>query len=478
MRPARRSLVELALAAANSAGLETRSPAQATPKRPGPVAARSDKTSAAPNQRISPVNNASGAASSLTDFTELSPGHAREPGKSTDARVNATTEYAQSPADAKPDRPNRRSSDRGSTKRRPVQDGTAPTHAALDAARQLHFSTMDALRRLQGNALAAFGSGPDECASTVIASTPLWRLRDYGGHDATSPLLIVAAPIKRPYIWDLAPSVSAIRFCLQQKLHVYLLEWMPASRATSHSGLGEYMLAISTCVEKVSRKSRDARPFLMGHSLGGTLAAIFGASAPATIRGLVLIGAPLSFEPQASRFRDALVGLVPADLSHSEPFPGSLLSQMSALASPATFVWSRMIDAALSVGDARALDVHRRVERWALDEVPLPGKLVHQIIESLYRENRLCCGTLRVRGKRVGPACLSAPTLAVVNMADDVAPLAAVEPFIDAMETKYTQIIEYEGERGVCLQHLGALVGRQAYAELWPQIISWIGHHG
>jgi len=28
------------------------------------------------------------------------------------------------------------------------------------------------------------------------------------------------------------------------------------------------------------------------------------------------------------------------------------------------------------------------VERWALDEVPLPGKLVHQIVEWLYRENR------------------------------------------------------------------------------------------
>jgi polyhydroxyalkanoate synthase len=359
-----------------------------------------------------------------------------------------------------------------------VQDGAAPTHAVLDAVRQLHFGTMDALRRLQGNALAALGLGPDESPSMVIASTPLWRLRDYGGHDGTSPLVIVAAPIKRPYIWDLAPSVSAIRFCLQRRLRAYLLEWMPASRATSDSGLDEYTLAISTCVEKVSRKSRGARPFLMGHSLGGTLAAIFGASAPASIRGLVLIGAPLSFEPQASPFRDALVGLVPADLSHSEPFPGSLLSHMSALASPATFVWSRVIDAAFSVGDARALDIHRRVERWALDEVPLPGKLVHQIIESLYRENRLCRGTLRVHGKTVGPAGLSAPTLAVVNTADDVAPLAAVEPFIEAMATKDTQIIKYAGERGVCLQHLGVLVGRKAYAELWPQIASWIGHHG
>jgi polyhydroxyalkanoate synthase len=35
-------------------------------------------------------------------------------------------------------------------------------------------------------------------------------------------------------------------------------------------------------------------------------------------------------------------------------------------------------------------------------------------------------------------------------------------------------MIEYPGELGVCLQHLGILVGRQAYANVWPEIISWL----
>ena len=46
------------------------------------------------------------------------------------------------------------------------------------------------------------------------------------------------------------------------------------------------------------------------------------------------------------------------------------------------------MDAIFSIADHHALDIHGRVERWALDEVPLPGKLVHQIVEWLYRENR------------------------------------------------------------------------------------------
>jgi polyhydroxyalkanoate synthase len=85
---------------------------------------------------------------------------------------------------------------------------------------------------------------------------------------------------------------------------------------------------------------------------------------------------------------------------------------MSALASPDTFIWSRLADAAFSVTDGHALEIHARVERWALDEVPLPGKLVHQIVEWLYRADCFC--------------------------------------------------------------HLGILIGRKARAQVWPEIISWI----
>jgi polyhydroxyalkanoate synthase len=36
------------------------------------------------------------------------------------------------------------------------------------------------------------------------------------------------------------------------------------------------------------------------------------------------------------------------------------------------------------------------------------------------------------------------------------------------------RIVEYPGEIGVCLQHLGILIGRKARAQVWPEIISWI----
>jgi polyhydroxyalkanoate synthase len=200
---------------------------------------------------------------------------------------------------------------------------------------------------------------------------------------------------------------------------------------------------------------------------------MYGAFLPESIKGLVLLGAPLSFEPSENQFRDALVSLVPSEISDADPFPGSLLSHASAIASPGAFVWSRLMDAAMSITDPHAMEIHARVERWALDEISLPGKLVHQIIEWLYRENRFCRGNLKICEKVVSPSSLSVPTLAIVNTADDVAPLNSLKPFAEAM-AKNVRIIEYPGELGVCLQHLGILVGRHAQAHVWPEILSWL----
>jgi len=356
----------------------------------------------------------------------------------------------------------------------PVSGEHVAINSALDGFRRLQFGLTDVARRLRGDAVAAWGLGPCELPYRVVATGPFWRLRDYGGDNQSPSLLIVAAPIKRPYIWDLAPSVSAIGCCLREGLHVYLLEWRQASRETSKTGLDDCARAISDGIAMIAGESPAAKPFLIGHSLGGTIAAIYGALRPDSIGGLVLLGAPLCFQPETSRFRDALVAMVPPGLSETEPFPGSLLSYMSALASPDTFVWERLIDATLGAADPHALEVHARIERWALDEVALPGRLVREIIDDLYRENRLCRGTLEVGGTQVGPSSLSVPILAVANTADEVAPLASVEPFLAALLAKNVRLIRYPGEVGVCLQHLGVLVGRKAHQQVWPQILSWL----
>ena len=313
------------------------------------------------------------------------------------------------------------------------------------------FALMDTLRKAQGEALEGLGFGPTECCHHVVASGLRWRLRAYGGPDGRPALLIIAAPIKRPYLWDLAPSVSAVRYCLHQGLRVYLLEWTPPSSESGNAGLAEYAdQAIGEAVATFSRDTgRDAavpRRSLIGWHIGSDLRGLGQQS----VQGLVLLSAPLCFQPGVSRFRDAVVAMAPSHLSDTDVVPGSLLSQLSAMASPETFVWSRWLDAARSSADPLAWEIHARVERWALDEVPLPGRLAHQMFEWLYRENRLCRGTLRIGQRTVGPSCLRLPMLAVVNTADEIAPLASVSALLrrDAGSGRPRYRVSGRGRRG------------------------------
>lgn len=217
------------------------------------------------------------------------------------------------------------------------------------------FALLEDWRRAQGEALGLLGFGPAESSYRIIASGPHWRLRAYAESKDAPAILIVSAPIKRPYIWDIAPSASVVRFCLRRRLEVYLIERTPLGSGDDAMGLDSYVDAIG---EGVARLATDGggpvRPFLMGHSLGGTLAAIFASLEPERLQGLVLLSSPLCFHRGTSRFGDALVAIVPPGLSNIKVVPGSLLSQLSVMASPETFLWSRLADAALSASDVEA----------------------------------------------------------------------------------------------------------------------------
>ncbi|WP_434903036.1 alpha/beta fold hydrolase [Bradyrhizobium sp. HKCCYLS20291] len=342
---------------------------------------------------------------------------------------------------------------------------------SLDAVRW-SFSLLDRSRRMQGDLLDMLGFGPRETPYRVQLAGSHWMLRDYGGGDQMQPVLIVAAPIKRPYIWDLLPVVSAIRRCLEASLHVYLLEWMPASAETADVGLAEYVRAIEAALAAIEQRSDQPRPILMGHSLGGTLATLFAAKERPAIAGLVLLGVPLCFG--SSPFRDALMTLVPEHVPNLHPFPGSILSQASALISPYAFVWSRLLAAGVSGGDPFVVDIQTRIERWALDEIALPGRLVSEVVELLYKQDCFRRGILQIGASTIGPERISAPVLAIANAADPVAPLSSVSPIRDVLGAGRFQIIVYPGERGIGLQHLGILVGRRAHDQVWPKIIKWI----
>jgi polyhydroxyalkanoate synthase len=330
------------------------------------------------------------------------------------------------------------------------------------------FAQIDGARRLQGALLDAAGLRPPESAYCVIHSEPGLKVRRYGDGDAAGPLvLILPAPIKRPYIWDLAPEVSAVRRCLAAG-PVVLADWQ---RAPPQFGLAHY-------AERLVLNTLDAAggapAVLVGHSLGGLLAAIFSALHPDRVRGVVLLATPLNFGPEAHAFMRLAPDLGDARLP--DALPGSFLGMASFNAAPVTFGWERWADAALSCADPEKLRRHMQVERWALDEFPLPRHLVSDLV-SLIRCNRFARGQLEIGARTAGPASVTAPLLCVMDPLCFLVPPATVLPFLESAASSDKSVLRYERDAGVSLQHVGPLVSPRAHATLWPGIIQWMQAH-
>lgn len=362
---------------------------------------------------------------------------------------------------------------------------SAPRNADLAAplnAWWLLLARVDRARRRCGRGLAALGLGPLQSPSRVVLAEAPVTVKAYAAPEAAGPVvLLVPAPIKRAYIWDLAPWASVVQQCLRAGLRPYLVQWeRPGSREQS-LGLADYAdRLLLRCLAAVAADSGQRQVLVAGHSLGGTLAAIFAALHPARVRGLVLLGAPLHFGPDAGPF-GLLTSLaprasVPADLP--EGVPGSFLDLVSAVTAPVTFVWAQWLDWPSSLGNPRALATRLRLERWLLDELPLPRRLFTDVVEWLYREDRFQRGTLRLGGREVGPRSLAVPTLSVVYARCAVAPPQSVLPFHRALGDVENRLLWYPGDVGVAIQHLGMLVGERAHRHLWPEILRWLRRHG
>src|SRR3954467_7888334 len=101
----------------------------------------------------------------------------------------------------------------------PGSEATGRITAVWRAGRMMTY-WMDEARRQVGWALDASGLGPHEAPYRVIAEWPGARLRAYHDQErADGPvLLIIPAPFKKAYLWDLLPEVSVVRRCLARGL--------------------------------------------------------------------------------------------------------------------------------------------------------------------------------------------------------------------------------------------------------------------
>jgi polyhydroxyalkanoate synthase len=286
----------------------------------------------------------------------------------------------------------------------------------------------------------------------VIASAGRACLRDYGGAGPT--VVVVPSLINPPFVLDLTPDTSLLRWLAKRGMRVLLVDW-------GEPDPSERDLDITAHVEDLllpMLRTLGEPPLLVGYCLGGTMAV--GSARAIGARGLALIAAPWHF----AGFEDAARADIAALWEAAEPACAALgLVPMEVLQSgfwnldPAGTI-AKFVGLA-TADDARIANFVT-LEDWANAGAPLTLAAGRQMFERFFAADDPGAGRWRIEGTAIDPARLPCPVIDFVSTRDRIVPAATS--------------IARGTRRDVDAGHVGMIVGSRARAALWEPLADWI----
>jgi polyhydroxyalkanoate synthase len=121
-----------------------------------------------------------------------------------------------------------------------------------------------------------------------------------------------------------------------------------------------------------------------------------------------------------------------------------------------------------NIENPSTVEAWHAMNTWVRDIIPMAGATYRQLINDLYKENRLIEGTMKLRGERVDLKRLKANLLNVIADADHITPPCQSEGIMDLIGSEDKEVFRVRGG------HIGIMAGRGAEKNTWPHIESWL----
>jgi polyhydroxyalkanoate synthase subunit PhaC len=237
------------------------------------------------------------------------------------------------------------------------------------------------------------------------------------------PLLLVYGLINQPYILDLKPETSLVRFLLERGYEVYLLDWGNAGIEDRHMSLDDYIAGyLPKAVKQVLRHAHAGQLSLFGYCMGATFAACYTALQPETVKNLVLVAAPIDFsEPTLYHLwldphyfdLDLIVdsyGLIPPEMID---FGNKLLKPYTNFFANYQTFWK-------NICNPEATEAWLTLHQWVHDGVNFPGVAFKQWVRDLYQGNKLAKSELYLHGQKVDLSRINASLLNIIADRDHI----------------------------------------------------------
>jgi poly(3-hydroxyalkanoate) synthetase len=312
---------------------------------------------------------------------------------------------------------------------------------------------------------------PSELAWTtpnrIAAELTTMRLRDFSRSSKGSPALICAPyALHRALIADLAPGHSIVEALQKSGLErLYLTDWRSSSPDMRLLSIDSYLADFNVAIDDIGHPVD-----LIGLCQGGWMSLLYAARFPGKVRRLVLVGAPvdLSKESELSRMvADAAPGSFEALVTGG----GGVVRGSDLLR-----CWRKppdpevVLQRTLSPEDAEARALADRFARWNAETLDLPGTFYLEVVDRIFRKDRLAKGGFVALGHEIDLARVKIPVFLLAGDDDEIVPQEQAMATAQLLGTPRASI----ESAVVPSAHLGLFIGRDTIAVTWPRIADWL----
>lgn len=313
-------------------------------------------------------------------------------------------------------------------------------------------------------------------ANTITFSTPYAHLRDFtapehAGDDVVPTLVLPPQAGHSSHVIDFSPRQSQLAVLAAAGLtRLYALEWRPATTATRHITITDYLDVIDRSIRRMGGRAN-----LVGDCQGGWLAAIYAALHPDRVHTLTLAGAPIDFHAgesviaSSTRAMTAALGQLPyralVALGGGNMPGQAVLTNFIAIQPQSEL--SRQLQLLENITDDAHVERYRVFEDWFKHTQDIPGAFYLWLVEHLFQRNELISGDLVVDGRRADLVNITCPLFLLAGSTDHITPPAQLFAAADAVGTPEADVTRRTAQGG----HLGLFMGRDALREDWPPLM-------
>jgi poly(3-hydroxybutyrate) depolymerase len=307
----------------------------------------------------------------------------------------------------------------------------------------------------------------------VALELPTVRLRDFSTTGERTPTLLCAPfALHGSTITDFAPGHSLVAALQGAGMRrVFVTDWRSASPDMRFLSIDNYLADLNVLVDELG-----SRVNLLGLCQGGWMALIYAARFSGKVARLALAGAPIDLAAGKSKL---------SELAHDTPIPifrelvalggGRVLGQHALQFWAPSFPDPEEVRALLQSPHAAGSTAFRRLESrfrdWYASTLDLPGTYYLQVVEDLFKHNRLAGGRFVALSQKIDLAKLHCPLFLLAARDDDVvAPeqIFATEHLVDPR-------CSIDKSVAPC-GHLGLFMGKEILARIWPDVARWLSH--